>query len=95
MQHLDTARKWKLELLSTRNFSSSSNDQIVNSMQVGKRCIIRVGGQKPRFAKIAYIGPTHFGENPESNRPNNWVGVIYEKPEGKNDGSLDGKRFKL
>ncbi|CAK5020064.1 unnamed protein product [Meloidogyne enterolobii] len=62
-------------------------------MQVGKRCIVRTSGQKPRFAKIAYIGPTHFDAKQEASRPNNWVGVIYENPEGKNDGSLDGKRY--
>ena len=54
--------------------------------------MIRISEQKPRFAKIAYIGPTHFGEKQETIRPNCWVGVIYENPEGKNDGSLDGKR---
>uniref|UniRef100_A0A915MRX8 CAP-Gly domain-containing protein n=1 Tax=Meloidogyne javanica TaxID=6303 RepID=A0A915MRX8_MELJA len=60
---------------------------------VGKRCIVRTSGQKPRFAKIAYIGPTSFDAKQEAIRPNNWVGVIYENPEGKNDGSLDGKRY--
>ncbi|KAL7075006.1 hypothetical protein ACQ4LE_005484 [Meloidogyne hapla] len=92
----DTARKWKQEFLAARSSSSSSpscSDHIVNSMQVGKRCVIRTSGQKPRFATLAYIGPTHFGEKQEAIRPNIWVGVIYEKPEGKNDGSLDGKRY--
>lgn len=92
----DTARKWKQEFLASRSAFSSSpscSDHIVSSMQVGKRCIVRTSGQKPRFAKIAYIGPTSFDAKQEAIRPNNWVGVIYENPEGKNDGSLDGKRY--
>uniref|UniRef100_A0A915MD04 CAP-Gly domain-containing protein n=2 Tax=Meloidogyne incognita group TaxID=654580 RepID=A0A915MD04_MELJA len=87
---------WKQEFLASRSAFSSSpscSDHIVSSMQVGKRCIVRTSVQKPRFAKIAYIGPTHFDAKQEAIRPNNWVGVIYENPEGKNDGSLDGKRY--
>uniref|UniRef100_A0A1I8B7I6 CAP-Gly domain-containing protein n=1 Tax=Meloidogyne hapla TaxID=6305 RepID=A0A1I8B7I6_MELHA len=88
------AQDMKLELHSPNDkFCSELVGDDRTLEEVGKRCVIRTSGQKPRFATLAYIGPTHFGEKQEAIRPNIWVGVIYEKPEGKNDGSLDGKRY--
>lgn len=56
--------------------------------QVGKRCVVEVQKQAPKTGVIAYAGKTHF-------KPGNWVGVIYDKAVGKNDGSLDGKRYTM
>ena len=61
-------------------------------VKVGKSCVVHVSGQPRRFAQIAYVGPTQFGARPGQDC---WVGVVYEEAVGKNDGSLEGKRYSL
>lgn len=41
-----------------------------------------------RRGTIRYLGPTKFGNSSE-----NWVGVEYDEPVGKNDGSVNGERY--
>lgn len=53
---------------------------------VGDRCEITLPGQPPKRGRVEYVGPTHF-------RPGPWVGVRYDEPLGKNDGSVDGKSY--
>ncbi|XP_053090748.1 tubulin-folding cofactor B isoform X1 [Pangasianodon hypophthalmus] len=47
---------------------------------VGKRCQVQVAGQPTK------IGTADF-------KPGYWVGVKYDEPLGKNDGSVNGKRY--
>lgn len=49
---------------------------------IGQR--VWVGGLRP--GHIAYIGETHFA-------PGDWAGVVLDEPNGKNDGSVSGKRY--
>ncbi|KAL3093390.1 hypothetical protein niasHS_005904 [Heterodera schachtii] len=88
----DTARKWKQQLMTTATTTDveRSEQQVPNKIRPGKRCLVQLRDQPPRKAQIAFVGPTHFGENPGTTQ---WVGVIYDEATGKNDGSLDGHRY--
>ncbi|WPK25673.1 hypothetical protein PUMCH_002998 [Australozyma saopauloensis] len=58
------------------------------SMKVGDRCrIINIGGE--RRGEVKYIGKIPALD--EGKKP--WVGVEFDEPVGKNDGSLDGVRY--
>ncbi|KAK6180715.1 hypothetical protein SNE40_008715 [Patella caerulea] len=58
----------------------------VETMKIGDRCETHVSGQPTRRGTIKYIGTTDF-------KPGLWVGIQYDEPHGKNDGSVDGKRY--
>ncbi|KAG9235010.1 tubulin cofactor B [Amylocarpus encephaloides] len=61
-------------------------------IEVGKRC--RIGGEDEKRGEVMYLGEveaiaTKEGENGKGV----WVGVKYDEPVGRNDGSLGGKRY--
>ena len=55
-------------------------------MVEGARCEISVMGQLPKRGTIRFAGKVHF-------QPGWWVGVEYDEPSGKNDGSVGGQRY--
>jgi tubulin-folding cofactor B len=60
----------------------ASTQVLPTSIQVGSRCEVEGG----RRGVIRYTGETEFAKG-------YWVGVEYDEPVGKNDGSVAGKRY--
>nr|CAG4644310.1 EOG090X0DT2 [Lepidurus arcticus] len=56
------------------------------AITIGSRCEIRAPGQPARRGEIKYVGKVEFSSG-------YWVGVQYDEPVGKNDGSVGGKRY--
>ena len=55
-------------------------------MQLGDRCLIKVPGNMDRRGSVAFVGKVHF-------KPGWWVGVKFDEPLGKNNGTVDGKKY--
>ncbi|VDL93882.1 unnamed protein product [Schistocephalus solidus] len=49
-------------------------------------CEVRIPQQPTKRGEIMFLGPTKFKEG-------QWVGVKYDEPLGRNDGSIDGVRY--
>ncbi|CAK9822082.1 Tubulin-folding cofactor B [Anthophora retusa] len=54
--------------------------------KIGDRCEVCVPNQPKRRATIMYVGKTEFKEGW-------WVGVKYDEPRGKNNGTVNGKKY--
>jgi len=52
----------------------------------GARCQVTVPGSSKRKGTIKFVGNVHF-------QPGWWVGVQYDEPYGKNDGSVGDHRY--
>ncbi|CAF4799705.1 unnamed protein product [Pieris macdunnoughi] len=60
--------------------------KLAESVLVGARCEVRVPSQPSRRATVRYNGPLEGTKGL-------WIGVQYDEPRGKNDGSVNGKRY--
>ncbi|CAH0399937.1 unnamed protein product [Chilo suppressalis] len=60
--------------------------KLAEAVLVGTRCEVRVPQQPTRRATVRYNGPLDGAKGI-------WIGVQYDEPRGKNDGSVNGKRY--
>jgi len=68
--------------------SSPDAEEVKRSYPLGSRCEVDVGdaGLKKRGA-VRFVGTTKFGGGGV------WIGIEYDEPLGKNDGSVQGDRY--
>ena len=63
-----------------------AEEKAAAAIKVGNRCEVKTAGAPTRRASVMYIGEIE-------GKKGLWVGVKYDEPLGKNDGSVDGKRY--
>ncbi|PWN45350.1 hypothetical protein IE81DRAFT_320084 [Ceraceosorus guamensis] len=56
-----------------------------SDLRVGARCQVQLGS-RARRGSIRYVGKTQFASGI-------WIGLQYDEPVGKNDGSVQGERY--
>lgn len=62
--------------------AKSTPSNIPPELQIGSRCEVEGG----RRGVIRFTGETDFAKG-------SWIGVEYDEPVGKNDGSVAGRRY--
>ncbi|XP_051253703.1 tubulin-folding cofactor B [Dicentrarchus labrax] len=77
----EVARK-KAELAAREEEQRAAADAI----SVGNRCKVQITGQPTRLGTVMYVGTTNF-------KPGHWVGVKYDEPHGKHNGTVEGKQY--
>lgn len=60
--------------------------ELIDKMEIGQRCCIRLPNKPTQFGTVMYTGRL-------DDKNGYWVGVKYDEPYGKHDGSLNGKRY--
>uniref|UniRef100_A0A8B9MZF9 CAP-Gly domain-containing protein n=1 Tax=Accipiter nisus TaxID=211598 RepID=A0A8B9MZF9_9AVES len=65
------------------------------ALPLGARCQVRLPGQPSKLATIMYVGtcPQTVLKCQTDFKPGYWVGVRYDEPLGKHDGSVGGRRY--
>ncbi|KAG8733442.1 hypothetical protein FRC12_018882 [Ceratobasidium sp. 428] len=60
-------------------------------IKAGARCKVETepGDSEAKRGVVRFVGPTKFGKEGTGD----WVGVEYDEPLGKNDGSVQGERY--
>lgn len=64
----------------------ASERGLAEAITVGARCEVALPGQPKKRGTVMYVGHTEF-------KAGSWIGVKYDEPLGKNDGSVSGKRY--
>lgn len=73
-----------IPLLAVHVFCRSADPSGAPVRQVGNRCEVNPGGKR---GEVRFLGKI------PAIAPGWWVGVLYDEPVGKNDGSVKGQRF--
>ncbi|GAA5911538.1 tubulin-folding cofactor B [Sporobolomyces salmoneus] len=69
--------------------SHSMETEVPKDLVVGARCEVALSPELSRRGTVRFVGPTEFGAKDESV----WVGVEWDEPVGKGNGTVDGKVY--
>jgi len=78
--------KYDEEKLKKKKEEEEKELKLAESISVGSRCEVSLPGAPPRRGEVKYVGKVHF-------QSGTWIGIHYDEPMGKNDGSVDGKKY--
>ncbi|KJE98454.1 tubulin folding cofactor B [Capsaspora owczarzaki ATCC 30864] len=90
-QRADTVRSFKRNNKLGR-FADDAKDpndegkEEAAAITVGQRCEVTVDASMAKRGVVRFVGRTQF-------KPGYWVGVQYDEPLGKNNGSVDGVKY--
>ncbi|KAL2918331.1 hypothetical protein HK105_202258 [Polyrhizophydium stewartii] len=56
------------------------------AVHVGDRCLVEVEGGMSKRGAVRFVGKTDF-------KPGYWVGVEYDEPVGRNNGTVNGRKY--
>ncbi|KAM6972949.1 tubulin-folding cofactor B [Aplochiton taeniatus] len=56
------------------------------AITLGNRCQVKVAGQPTKLGTVMYVGTTDF-------KPGYWVGLKYDEPLGKHNGTVGGRQY--
>jgi tubulin-folding cofactor B len=73
------------KVVQVKNDNEDLGEESVNGIQVGMRCQVQPGGRR---GIVKYVGTV-----PELPAEGYWVGILYDEPVGKSDGSIGGKSY--
>lgn len=73
----------KKEEIAARNDEQKA---AADAISVGSRCQVQVQGQPTKLGTVMFVGTVDF-------KPGYWVGVKYDEPLGKNNGTVAGKQY--
>lgn len=69
-----------------REAAEQAEEEKASTIPVDSRCEVKIQGEATRRGVVMYNGKVHF-------KPGIWIGIKYDEPMGKNDGSIGGKRY--
>ncbi|XP_050535269.1 tubulin-folding cofactor B [Daktulosphaira vitifoliae] len=64
----------------------NAEKQLIDNMKIGQRCCIKLPNKPIQRGTVMYLGQIE-------EKSGYWVGVKYDEPYGKHDGSINGKRY--
>ncbi|SCZ99276.1 BZ3500_MvSof-1268-A1-R1_Chr3-1g05919 [Microbotryum saponariae] len=74
---------------SSHELVASQRTQLPVNLIPGARCEVALSDVLSRRGTVRFLGPTQFGPQDETV----WVGIEWDEPVGKNDGSVDGVKY--
>ncbi|XP_028651678.1 tubulin-folding cofactor B [Erpetoichthys calabaricus] len=80
------AGRFKEEDMEKEADKEAEEKAATENVTVGSRCEVTIPGQPRKLGTVMFVGKAEF-------KPGYWVGIKYDEPLGKNDGSVNGKRY--